>query len=212
LKDSTQNRLLVTYESYKKFQEEHFNAELEPAENLPIPDEKFREGFFKRFLILAVRIFQFTIRDFYALMFYIVEIIVLGAFGCTLFYNLDNDYIDTGKSPALEMEANMKKINNRIGSVMYLVCFTYVLVMSNTSYKMVRESKIIYKEMNCGLYLFPNYFAPKTVIDFIFLLVPVLLCVTPVSIKMVSESDLELFVASLSRFELILHSTGGFST
>lgn len=80
------------------------------------------------------------------------------------------------------MKNNMKEINNRIGSVVYLICFTYFLVMSNTSYKMVRESKIIYKELHAGLYVFPNYFFPKTVIDFIFLLVPVLICVWPVSI------------------------------
>lgn len=107
---------------------------------------------------------------------------VLGAFGCALFYNLDNNYTDSGLSPEEEMEKNMKKINNRIGSVVYLVCFTYFLVMSNTSYKMVRENKIIYKELNSGLYSFPNYFLPKNVIDFIFLLVPVLICVWPVRI------------------------------
>lgn len=52
--------------------------------------------------------------------------------------------------------------------------------MSNTSYKMVRENKIIYKELNAGLYRFPNYFFPKNVIDFVFLLVPVLILIYPV--------------------------------
>jgi len=131
---------------------------------------------------VSKRIFQFTFRDFYALLFYVLEILVLGTFGCALFFNLNNDYTDSGMTPEKEMENNMKKINNRIGAVVYLVAVNYLLVMSNTSYKMVRESKIIYKELNSGLYLFPNYFLPKSVIDILFLFVPVLLLVWPVSI------------------------------
>lgn len=152
------------------------------ASYLPISNKKFRESFIKKFFIVAERIIKFTFRDFYALQFYIIEIIVLCTFGCALFFNLNNNYSNSGRTPEEKMRSNMKKINNRIGSMVYLVCLTYFMVMSNTSYKMVRESKIIYKELNSGLYLFPNYFAPKTVIDFVFLLVPVLLCTAPVSL------------------------------
>lgn len=149
---------------------------------MPSPNPKFRENFFRCFLILAKRIILFTVRDRFALLYYIVMIILLGGFGCILFENLDGEYISTGKGPQKDFEANIKEINNRVGSLVYLLFFNYFLVMSNTSYKMVRENQIIYKELNAGLYRFPNYFFPKNVIDFVFLLVPVLILVYPVSI------------------------------
>lgn len=115
------------------------------------------------------------------MLYYIIMIIVLGGFGCILFEKLDGEYIETGGTAQQDLNANLKKINNRVGSVVYLICFNYFLVMSNTSYKMVRENKIIYKELNAGLYRFPNYFFPKNVIDFAFLIVPVLILIYPVS-------------------------------
>jgi hypothetical protein len=99
LKDSDQNRLLVTYESFSKFKMSHFIQKLAPHSELPKANKKFREHFIKRFFIVASRIIQFTVRDYYALLFYVIEIIVLGAFGCVLFYNLDGVYIETGTTP-----------------------------------------------------------------------------------------------------------------
>lgn len=130
---------------------------------------------------MAKRIILFTFRDRFALLYYIIMIIVLGGFGCILFEKLDGEYIETGGTAQQDLNANLKEINNRVGSVVYLICFNYFLVMSNTSYKMVRENKIIYKELNAGLYRFPNYFFPKNVIDFAFLIVPVLILIYPVS-------------------------------
>lgn len=181
LQDYQQNKRLVVAESLSSFNKKYFLDELKTAKELPNPNKKFRENFFKCFFILAKRIILFTFRDRFALLYYIIMIIVLGGFGCILFQKLDGEYISTGGSAQKDLEANVKEINNRVGSVVYLICFNYFLVMSNTSYKMVRENKIIYKELNAGLYRFPNYFFPKNVIDFVFLLVPVLILIYPVS-------------------------------
>ena len=145
LQDYQKNRKLVTAESLSAFNAKYFQGDLKDAENLPNPNKKFRENFFKCFFILAKRIILFTFRDRFALLYYILMIIVLGGFGCILFEKLDGEYIQTGGSAQQDLNANIKEINNRVGSVVYLICFNYFLVMSNTSYKMVRENKIIYK-------------------------------------------------------------------
>jgi ABC-2 type transporter len=179
---STQRRVLVSHQSYLNFIRDHFLEEWKLEEELAEPESKFRENFFRCFLLVAKRIILFTVRDFYAFSAYLITILILCVFGCILFIKLDGIYIERGSTPEREMTRNIREIHNRIGSVVYLLSFTYFLVMSNTSYKMVRENKIVFKELNAGLYRFPNFFLPKNVIDFLFLLIPVLICVFPVSV------------------------------
>lgn len=137
------------------------------------------------------------------MLYYIIMIIVLGGFGCILFEKLDGEYIETGGTAQQDLNANLKEINNRVGSMVYLICFNYFLVMSNTSYKMVRENKIIYKELNAGLYRFPNYFFPKNVIDFAFLIVPVLILIYPYWYFFHLRKDFRMFSVL---FEVLLFS------
>jgi ABC-type multidrug transport system ATPase subunit len=96
LKDYQNNKKVVTAASLSSFNKKHFLGELKDASELPNPNKKFRENFFKCFFILAKRIILFTIRDRFALLYYIILIIVLGGFGCILFEKLDGEYIETG--------------------------------------------------------------------------------------------------------------------
>lgn len=122
LQDYQQNKRLVVAESLSSFNKKYFLDELKTAKELPNPNKKFRENFFKCFFILAKRIILFTFRDRFALLYYIIMIIVLGGFGCILFQKLDGEYISTGGSAQKDLEANVKEINNRVGSVVYLIC------------------------------------------------------------------------------------------
>jgi hypothetical protein len=93
IEDYQMNRKKVAKESLSVFNTKYFQGELKESSDLPNPKKKFRENFFMCFLILAKRIILFTFRDRFALLYYIIMIIVLGLLGCLLFRRLDGVYV-----------------------------------------------------------------------------------------------------------------------
>lgn len=105
-------------------------------------------------------------------------------FGCTLYWNLDRDYDPT----------NRKLINNRIGSMFFLCLNAYFGVLSNTTFKMSRENNIIYKEIKSRMYTTGDYFLAKSIIDIIFLILPILMCIFPVSLTSLDADQLAILL------------------
>ena len=94
-------------------------------------------------------------------------------FGCTLYWNLSRDYV--------EPPVGQKLINNRVGAIFFLILNSYFGVLGNTTFKMSRENVIIYKEIKSRMYSIMDYFFAKTFVDIIFLILPVIICIFPVS-------------------------------
>lgn len=85
---------------------------------------------------------------------------------------MDRDYEPTAEG--------QKLINNRIGSIFFLCLNSYFGVLSNTTFKMSKENSIIYKEIKSRMYTALDFFLAKTLVDMLFLVLPIMLCTIPV--------------------------------
>jgi hypothetical protein len=94
-------------------------------------------------------------------------------FGCTLYWNMNRNYTFPPKG--------QKLLNNRVGSFFFLLMNAYFGVLTNTTYKMSKENIIIYKEIKSRMYSVSNYFYAKTIVDLVFLILPIVCCIFPVS-------------------------------
>jgi hypothetical protein len=111
-----------------------------------------------------------VVRSPKAFYLYIIQNIFIIAFGCILYKNLSQDYSIT----------NPKLLNNRIGSYFFLAMNAYFGVLSNTTFKMLDENKIVYKEIKARMYTVFDYFLAKSIADLIFLLLPIVPGIYPV--------------------------------
>ena len=112
-------------------------------------------------------------RDPKAFLLFVVQTIFIGAFGSTLFYNLNRDY-----SPGPD---GQKLVNNRVGSIFFLCLNSYFGALTNTTFKMSKENSIIYKEIKSRMYTEANYFFSIILLDVIFMTLPVIIAIIPVS-------------------------------
>lgn len=114
------------------------------------------------------RTFLITIRDPRAFILYLFQTVFIVFFGIGLFYNLSQDYGSTPFGPT-----NKKLLNNRIGSFFFLLLNCYFGVLFNSAFKMVKENKIIYKEISSRMYSTSLFYLVRSIVDILLLVTPI---------------------------------------
>lgn len=162
-------------ESYEKFKSESLNNKILDSKTLPKSKDYYSAPFFTKLTVLLKRTFLSTSRDPKAFYLYLVQTVFIAAFGIMLYYNLTQDYGDSPLYPT-----NIKAINNRIGSFFFLLLNCYFGVLANSAFKMVGENQIIYKEIKSRMYSISLFYFTKFFCDLLFLVLPIVIIVTPV--------------------------------
>ena len=137
---------------------------------------KKRPNPFLKYLTLIKRDYKVTFREPKSFILYIVQLIMVSAFGCALYTSLNQDYT---KDDTLQIQL----IKNRIGSFFFLLMNLYINLLMNSSFKMGAENVIIYKEINDSHYSSVVYYLAKYFCDFTLLIVPSIMVIYPVSLN-----------------------------
>jgi hypothetical protein len=174
--DSTKNLPLSADHSRDSGSAANPASETEPSKNNTAPalqtarvtQRMSREvSSFKKFFILMNRSFRDNLRDKRLFVLYFVQSFSEVIIYLIIFHSLNRDYPSYTMPPTLSQLSNLQ---SRIGSLFALTIGCYVSPLFNSTLRMSKEARVVYKEISGGLYPRWAYFWSKSILDLMFIL------------------------------------------